>query len=1145
MTSKTIPEVLSRGPMTGRGSGPELQINPLFAQDAQLWGDKLRVMDQSASMQTQLVPAVGTSSRGQTAATQAAPNLVVDVTTSLGGNLGQQASGLIRAEPISCSLADRTNSLLSHPLLARGQPVPEGGVQPHLAFRHYHAEPADPVYWHRRRGVSCPPHSAPPRSSPSKGRASAPKGERRSRQKARRSSSLLECLCCTPVLSGSPTPREPSPCEVASPLATPPAVQGDSDFVSAAPIEESQLASASPNPIISPPATSQLPETFTQQQNPFPSPCVFQAPAIENMPFAEQVEALESSPVPKPTFSLFAISPDTGFVTVFTDSSSPRPLCAEDIEDTKSDGAMQLIKAYEVASHFRRAVLGEDYPLPRRAFSDRATSPPSGTDSSKSWDMLNDIASTSGSTIGPVPVPEVSHADALAAEERITQIINRDAGTKRMEIKDDMVKFGDNSIHTNNTNDLPIYQLAAVQGQSDFFSRGISEIALMSDHFVVSGSSLRLRSFVTPLAQPLTVGESVEIIADILHSENAGFNLNEIDMLTVELGPPIAKGSIDRSLLTPYMIGEVPNSRTVTSAITPELRPANRNLLPESAGFLDGNLSYFDNSLIYAKLVWHALMLDVYQTLGINALANPFPANPHGLNWVNLSDANLSVSAFTTPFTNNSICLLEGRDFSSGDYQVLQWLAYEGRRLHNDAAATTPNCCYVNWPKVRLCLLGHGARPANLPDCALLTSAEIFAFTFRLAESRGEWDDCLRGSYLAFDLMGVRYGTVEGHTYPTNTFMGLANLTAPAPADYNLFCRLLKLGPQTSDDARVEMAALMAHSPNHRAHAIALYVAAMRTFSTTVLHSLSIQTQNLVDWCNGTAPATGVNMVLLSGMVHPVRALGPESIMFSLPKVAFEHFLGYRIVKNLYPGQKWLPHSGALTVAQHHYAHLVSDINEPPRAFSALVIDDFILTRPQEWCVLGSETQIDFFSDLVAATTPGNRGVFSDRGDATYNQRLNSANPYLFVPYGVQLLNAICQHFELGSAAPHYRGAVYNGAGGAMFNSTPATYATHKYIASLFIYEPCSIMTFDWSDSTVRAPCFYGTTRLTQSLIRGLKMWRGANIPEVGFILSKAGNIGLSSLAPPPFANFGGLVGVVGNPPGGADGAPADVQGNE
>ncbi|BAN29037.1 proline-alanine-rich protein [Persimmon latent virus] len=1060
----------------------------------------------------ELDPPVGSGEGAQTLAMQAGAMLgpSSEGPSPAAQSQGQQSGAHFEAS--TCSPTDRTNSLSpGHPLLPRGVPVPAGGIQPHLAFMPHHAErPQEVVRIRRRHGRSLSPPSSgrfggepAPGPSPRAPQGTAPRRGPKSRAH----------YAARP--QGSPS-RE-----------------GGEGGVDASVVGVGQIRADTVNG-----ARANLlpPEDVPRNEA---SPVL--TPLHESPPRTPSPPVLSES-------QQYAIH--EGFVWVRdlspSSGSDSDVLLVSESDLPKYEGELRsrLEQACRVATIYRRNVLGMTEESERQKIDIPYLPCPHGRVAlplhSEGQEELPPCAPSSP------PAPSSSDSENSSEEERRSARSARrlNPSTPRSGLIDQRytVKFGDHSIHTSDVSPDPIYSIRTIDGVSDFFSRGLQFVETMYDSFDVDAHSIRVTSQLVCADQPLCVSQAFPVRGEAFHSHNRNFTIADTTMAVVNFGPTRVKGRIDDALLTPYMIGGVPNSRSVSSAITPELRPANRNLILESASVMQSNLTYYDNSMLYAKLIWNALLIDVYAHVGLVPAVIPFEAE-RSVSWINLDDANLAVPALTVEFAKGSIMLLQDRDFTTAELQEVQWLSVFGRRFLAPANGPTPVSSYVNWPRVPICLLAHGAQPAALPACAMLTSARLLSFCAKLAASRGEWEDCLKGAYLAMDVLGTDYNITDNHAYPMNVFLGLENLRVPAPSDYNFFCRLLGLCPPADVARRDEFFSLMAASSANRVRGVSLYVASMRTFSTTTLHSLSIGTGNLVDWCTGAIPQGGVNMVLQSGIVNPQGDYNTESAMFEKPKAAFERFLGFRIEKGFYAGSNWMPACGSLAAALSYYSPLISEADAPPRKHSCLAIDDFLLMRPQEWGVLGGTTQIDFHQDLVAFSTPENRGVFSDRGDATYRQRLTSPTPYLFVPYGIQLLNAVCQHFEVAEHVPYYRGAVYNGGAESSFSTTPARFPSSAWIEDLSMFEPCALTSFSWIDHTVRAPCMVGAVRMTASMLRALQMWRGATIPKTGCPLARIPGFALQGLAPPPFAGMGGL-GAIGGVVGGgaADGADTPNQ---
>lgn len=68
------------------------------------------------------------------------------------------------------------------------------------------------------------------------------------------------------------------------------------------------------------------------------------------------------------------------------------------------------------------------------------------------------------------------------------------------------------------------------------------------------------------------------------------------------------------------------------------------------------------NYAIYAKLIWFALVRDLYTQTGAAPVLQPLPDGFDPM-FVNLSDAQLHPAAVTNPIRNGNIILVEGYDW--------------------------------------------------------------------------------------------------------------------------------------------------------------------------------------------------------------------------------------------------------------------------------------------------------------------------------------------------------------------------------------------------------------------------------------------------------------------------------------------------
>lgn len=765
------------------------------------------------------------------------------------------------------------------------------------------------------------------------------------------------------------------------------------------------------------------------------------------------------------------------------------------------------------------------------------------SDAAVSGDLATDVRSlTELASDGPSITSGDEPASAIPDAARLSSLFNLKPKTVRSNIPStscattDLVKFGNESVHTTDLTETPIYQLPPPPSHTpDFLRRGMLYASKLDHNYYKAADGFFIKSNIVPVISQGATGVPVAVGGQVFPARADPFKDINVHTYEVRWSGARQMGDFPVSDLAPFLNGNVPSARFVSSLLQPELRPANAQLLNSLSGAILNNLFVFDNEALYAKLITIALTWDIYTVNDAVPTAVPFPqAVP--VTQVNLDDAALTAPTITDQMAKGSIFLLEDTDFDFADLQVIYYLAASGRRYVSAANTKEMHAAYIDWPAIPVCLLQHGAAKAA-PAAAVLTSQAIMAFVYKIATTRNEWDALMRGIYVALDLVGVRYHTAGANAYHITSNLNAYHTFLPAPADYNFMLRVARLYPPADAAARVESESLYSYSSRDRVRGAAFYSACYSAFSTTLLFSLSFTTAEIADWAMGREPHGFANQLLSSGICLPRGGPTAECAMYLTPKVAFRLFTGFTVLTGLYPGSSW--QGGAGQNANADSALAMFNQAQAPRLMSPLTIDNMILVRPQEWGILGHTTQIDITQDLRNVTTAAKMGVFTYRGEKEYSQRAASATPYLFVPYGVQMLNAISQYLKMVPANVHYKysaAAWHTGAGPEW--DAPVDDARATYKQALFIMEPCTMTSFDYATMEVRAPAFTSNT-LLRSYLTALSSWRGQIVDYVGFVLERNQRDPNVPLEPPPIAAFAQLsmFGGSSQPPAGAEAA--------
>lgn len=672
------------------------------------------------------------------------------------------------------------------------------------------------------------------------------------------------------------------------------------------------------------------------------------------------------------------------------------------------------------------------------------------------------------------------------------------------------VKIGDNSIITTGITselacDIPVS--TQTPSYANFMRFFIPKLAAMADNFVidVNAHTLSMQSILYSCEIGGRLGPGVEVHHPTFVTFDNPVASADRSTLTIHSGAARKLGAIDPSLLTPYMNGGVVSERFVVSAIQPKLGLANVAAARLLSEYLTSAVEYCDNYLMYAKLLYQALVLDVVTSLGLDIAVDAFPAG-NDPTFVNLDDPNLLYTTISTPIVRGDIIFVDRIDYTPDDLQVIMWLAKEGTRASAAGNAHIPQCCYVSWPAIPVTVLVHGAPPA-MPVAADLTANSIFSFVSRLATSRGEWGAALRGFYLALDQLGVTYehdARDGGRWHFLTPYLTFHSPIIPRVQDYNVLLRILQIKPTIDMDAQEELSAAMACTPDNRARLYALYNQSTTAIASTIVYDFNLTCTHLIQWGTGAgampAAARAVVQNYSQANVHSMR----ESNFLTQLKNLFPVYYGCAVPSQLYPSSDWLGTFGGS--ANCDIAFIGLQLHQPPKLGNPLVVDNWLLVRPMEWGVSGPNTSLDLAKEIIDVGAPAARGWRSVRGSEKYAERAASSCPVKITIYGIQVLNAINNEFRWQvDHHPFFSAANWSPGLGVEWNPPVAMPDwTPNIIDALHTYEPCSIMSYRYDVDQVLAPALVGPQALNAPALRRLFNWRGGDQPQVGFYASTA-----------------------------------------
>lgn len=670
-----------------------------------------------------------------------------------------------------------------------------------------------------------------------------------------------------------------------------------------------------------------------------------------------------------------------------------------------------------------------------------------------------------------------------------------------------LVKIGDNSIVTDTiTSTLcSSMNITAAPTAGDFMQVMLPKIPDLQANFQVVNHEYVVRSIVYSSEIGGRLGPGVHQDNTVFQSFPAPVPDANVINLTVRAAPARKLGTIDIALLGAYMQGGNISERFVVSALQPKLNMESMQAARFLSEYVTSALEYCDNYLMYAKLMYQAMVSDVISELGLTPAVAAFPPG-EAPNFVNLDDPNLNYLDIAQPIVRGDIILVDRIDYCANDLQVVHWLTKSGHRATNDEDVT-PHCIHVNWPAINVTVLNHGAAPAQ-PQAEILTPSQIYAFVIKLANARGEMSAVLRGMYFALDLLGVTYnsnaGIDNGRYHFRTSMMSFHSPNAVMPRDYNVLLRILHIRPISTPAAEVEVSTLTTTSRDNRVRLMSMYSSTLQAMSTTVLYDMNLTHELMVQWGNGDPALPPMAAMVLQKFSEPDRAAETEAPMFTRPKALFPTFIGCQVPTQLYPNSTWLGQQGQ---SQNAGAAMTDQLaNRPPNNASPLSIDNWLLIRPMEWGISGPNTTLDIGKEVMDVGAPALRGWRSVRGSEVYDQRTTSPFPAMTVVYGIQVLNAILNDFRWHAARQlSFSQAAWSPGAGMEWNAPVIEpHWQGHYIEGLHVMQPCTVMSYDYTRDIIMAPALVGPIQLTNPELRRLYNWRGQPQSQVGFYQSTA-----------------------------------------
>lgn len=308
-----------------------------------------------------------------------------------------------------------------------------------------------------------------------------------------------------------------------------------------------------------------------------------------------------------------------------------------------------------------------------------------------------------------------------------------------------------------------------------------------------------------------------------------------------------------------------------------------------------------------------------------------------------------------------------------------------------------------------------------------------------------------------------------------------------APRDYNMILRLYGIYPDNGSEGKDEVLAYVNSGLETHLRLLSLYNAVYHAGVVTLLHSVSVTRDVMDAWGPNNPEVPDLFRSVMSDALDMDPTADPyaeESDAFGQPRAMFPQFLGCSVPRDLFNKDCWMPTLGTAPNIAAYFHTFPEDFT--PRFFNPLVIDNYLVSRPREWGVVGPKPSLNISGDIkTGGAAAGLAGWCSVQGDSGLIEPATSCSPHIHSPYAAQVINILCGYFRLPAAnAPQvavqatawtpYRmhlGGKYN----VMWTqpvgmAVPAAW----YLADLHLFQPCVFNTHHYLGPNVHGHVMVG-----------------------------------------------------------------------
>ncbi|QNS31037.1 hypothetical protein [Thrips tabaci associated dsRNA virus 2] len=726
----------------------------------------------------------------------------------------------------------------------------------------------------------------------------------------------------------------------------------------------------------------------------------------------------------------------------------------------------------------------------------QVTAPPAtpGHPSSQPSRQQQGAASGSG---GPTATARSATRDACATTASSAAASSSD---------DKEVKVGKHSVHSTGLAENPMPLTGVMPGSPDFFRKFKANVELQPSGVDFVGGvdgGFRLTSTVQGSAAGGILGEPVQQQAVVLPVAPEPIPANDAQ---VRFTAPQVLGPIDPAFVAEFMPAGMTDIKKLDQFLTGPLNVRNRGVATAIATAVIADQTYHDMSAAYAKMMYIAFVIELAAEANAPLIRGPGAIGQHAA-VINIADDHLDEAEIADAVGVGRMTFVRGRDNVAADDQMLAYLATPGVPLVN-AGNADPHAAHVNWPAVEVTLLKRDDAPVVHVQ-ALPTAATIYEWCSRVARQRGETPDMLKGAYLAAEIAGVRFvpqadGPVAAQRHRhMQADMSLCSYSLPRPNDTCLLVRTLGQQDAPEPVTASEIQALLSLTAQQRVHAFVHLAAMLNIATATMLHSVNITKAMLADWCHRRGNMGGPEFMNVgSGAFFCNTKQGCHDMQGHVRRAVLLWW-GYSLPLLSFSDARWLPVLGGNGHADQIWGGMTN--NNAPRLYTPLIMNNWTLTRPQEWGLCAPRPTVDFRQEIIDRGRQAELGWWCRMGTNEWEKRIKGKMPCNLVLYSALAVNAICQVLQLNEPVLHretYQWSVIGGSG-RWGQVEPVPQDELEYNVNLRVFTPGCLRTYDWITNTL-----YSVGILAANLIQGglqiLKHGSPTMTDMIGLLLGEA-----------------------------------------